>query len=341
MLHPKSRNLNPSCLARIEWDLLTQAKSIPDWQLLPMLHYEYARCYSPVIQAAQLLREAGRRNSFKSTAAPRIAKDLALDYPEFPGMSWVRLYPQRRCERLGKIGITEKSDLYPQEPAWKAWELFDPEADRLREELSQPAAESCGHFKIDFSQENRVIGEQFAKWLVNRRQELLRKYDRVVNLAMPRHQGGGSTINDNEIFLVKKTPIPKGREHKKRKCQDFLKALGALRALRYYSNDFSVAEEATALDADNCLYNNEASWHRAEIQSGIMMQRLAIAWERYGMDFDIFDWGGMAELIAHQELKEPIPTTESAPAKRNIAAIHIFIQENFALNAMSLEAPKL
>jgi len=158
---------------------------------------------------------------------------------------------------------------------------------------------------------------------------------------MPRHQGGGSTINDNEIFLVKKTPIPKGREHKKRKCQDFLKALGALRALRYYSNDFSVAEEATALDADNCLYNNEASWHRAEIQSGIMMQRLAIAWERYGMDFDIFDWGGMAELIAHQELKEPIPTTESAPAKRNIAAIHIFIQENFALNAMSLEAPKL
>ena len=303
-----------------------------------MLHYEYARCYHPVIQAVKLLREAGRRNTFKTTVAPRIVKDLALHYPEFPHQPWVRLGEQCRADRLGKIGITEKSDLYPQKPAWQAWGFFDPEADRLREELLQLAAEACGHFKIDFSQEDRVIREQFAKWLVDRRQELLRKYDRVTNLRTPRRHGKGSTINDNEIFVAEKTPRPKGRENKKRKCQDFLKSLGGLRALRYCDGDFSEAEKATPLDADNCLYNNEASWHRAEIQAGLMMQQLAIAWEMQGLDFDIFDLGGIAELITPEELKEPIPTTESGAAKRHIDAVRKFLQKNFVLDAMNDEA---
>lgn|GEM_PF-5920596 len=84
-------------------------KSIPDWQLLPMLHYEYARCHSPVIEAVKLLRKAGTGDASKSSPAPRIAQELAFDYSEFPDKPWIRLDQKQRSKRLNKIGITEKS----------------------------------------------------------------------------------------------------------------------------------------------------------------------------------------------------------------------------------------
>jgi hypothetical protein len=71
-----------------------------------------------------------------------------------------------------------------------------------------------------------------------------------------------------------------------------------------------------------------------------MMQRLAIAWKMHGLDFDIFDLGGLAELIIPEELKEPVPTTESSPARRNIAVVHAFLQGNFDLASMTVDGPK-
>lgn len=336
---PQTRNSHPPVLARSEWDLCAHAKGVSDWQLLPMLHYEYARCYRPVIQAVKLLRQAEAQHSIKSSPVLQIAKDLALNYPEFPDKPWVLVNKQRRAERLGNIGITKEFNFYPQAPAWQTWEFFDPDAIRLREELVQLDAESYGFFKLDFSHDDPAIQKQFAKWLADRRRELMRKYDKPTKLALPRPLKGGFHINANEAFVPRKTPNPKGRGHNKRKCQDFLKALGGLRVFRHYGGDFSKAEEATALDGDDSLYDGEAAWHRAEIQAGLIMAPLAIAWTTNGLDFDIFDWYGRRELMIPEELKKRIPTSDSG-AQRNFNEVRTFLQTHFDLTSMSVESPK-
>jgi hypothetical protein len=324
-------------LARVEWDLLVQPKNVPDWQLLPMLHYEYARCYRPVIQDVKKLRQAGTGAAVKVAPTFGIAKSLAFDYPRFPGTPWVLLDKQHRADMLRNIGITEEFKFHGRDAAWQAWEFFDPEIEHFKEELLQIDAEARGSFRIDFSQEDAVIRKQFSKWLTSRRQELIEKYDKVTPLALPRPLGRGSEINDNEVFRPRKLPRPKGREHTKRKCQDYLKALGGLRALRYCDGNSSKAEEVTALDTNKCLYNDDESWRRVEIQAGRMMQRLAKAWGRYSLDYDIFDLLGVAELPVPPELKEPIPTSESDSATRRVTEAQEFLQQNFVLTAMTQE----
>jgi len=115
----------------------------------------------------------------------------------------------KRVERLGRIEVMPETKFYFTDPTWQTWKIFDGEVETLREELTNSEAESYGFFKIDFCQGDKVIADQFHAWLDQRRGELTQR---------PNKLKSGNNSRDTT-----------GRGHKKRKCEDYLKALGGLR----------------------------------------------------------------------------------------------------------------
>lgn len=293
-------------LAEAEWNLTAALKTVPEWQWLTMLNYEYARCSEPVIKAVKLLRKAKRSPKNDEKTLPQFARYLAKQFPEFPKTPWAQIAETERVERLGRIEVTAETKFYFTEPAWRTWKFFDVEIETLREELTNAEAESYGVFKIDFSQEDKIIAEQFRTWMEQRRSE--------------------STLRPN-----KKTGCTAGRGHKKRKCEDYLNTLGGLRALKYWE---SAGEAETMTDG---LYAEAHSWKRAEFQAGEMFTRLAVAWKCRDHPFDPFDSFDQHRIFPPHTLRTPLPVGDSIPKKR-LAEIKNVLAADFVVSSLKTES---
>jgi hypothetical protein len=253
-------------LTRDEWYLNPTRCGIQDWVLLTMLNYEYARCYQPLLKMVAMLGISNSSGTPQNDPMRAFACFLAQYYPEFPGTPWAKIALSNRKKRLARfVNIKRDSPVYLQGPAWEAWKFIDSEIIEQQENFDPTAdhPDFYGIFKLDFSQQDEVICEQFAHWLSVRRAQLLEKYDKKIEC-------GGRWTDRNEIFLPKK--LPSGRGHKKRKCQDFLKALGGLRALKYHGDKWEKAEENTAIDADHSLYNGRRN-------AAALVRRLEGVWQ--------------------------------------------------------------
>jgi len=292
-------------LAEAEWNLTAALKTVPEWQWLTMLNYEYARCSEPVIKAVKLLRKAKRSPKNDEKMLPQFARYLAKQFPEFPKTPWAQIVETKRVERLEWIGVTSETGFYFTDPAWQIWKFFDGEVETLREELTNAEAESYGVFKIDFRQEDKIIAEQFRTWMEQRRSEL--------------------TLRPN-----KKTECTAGRGHKKRKCEDYLNTLGGLRALKYWE---SAGEAETRTD---CLYSEARSWKRAEDQAGEMFTRLAVAWKYAAGPFDPFDSFDPHRIFPPHSLRNPLPAGDSIPKKR-LAEIKNVLAADFVVSSLQTD----
>jgi hypothetical protein len=244
------------------------------------------------------------------------ARYLARHYPEFPNIPWAQIAAENWVERLGLFDITEETKFYFTDPAWQTWELFDIEARTLPETLTDLAAESYGVFKIDFSQKKEVIAKQFHAWLEQRLREASRR--------------------SKELKPGKKRGHPVGRAHKKRKCQDYLKALGGLRALKYWGN----VEEAEI--CTSALYGDSHSWKRAENLADEMFARLSEAWTFAPTPFDPFEACEAFDdpsILPPQSLRNPLPVSYKKPeSKKRLAQVKKTVQDNFVVTYLKTES---
>lgn len=294
-------------LAEAEWNLSAGLGDIPEWQWLTMLNYEYARCSKPIIQGVKRLRSAKTQAQSSFTNPPQFARYLARIFPEFPKASWAQITENKRAERLGWFGITKETKFYMPDPAWQAWELFESEALTLPEKLTDKAAESYGVFKIDLHQEDQVIAGQFCTWLKQRRGN-----------AKP---GAKTKPNSNEHC---------GRGNKKRKCEDYLKVLGGLRALKYWGS----AVEAETMTQN--LYTEERSWNRAENQAGEMFARLAAAWPFLAYPFDPFEKQDHHNIISVHLSRQPLSKSDTI-SKARLAKVKKIVSQDFSVAELKTE----
>jgi hypothetical protein len=296
-------------LAEAEWKLASTLKTVPEWQWLMMLNYEYARCCEPVIKAVKLLRE-GKHDPSGNAMSPRpFARFLVKHYPEFPGTQWAQIEEKKRVERLELFGVTPETKFYFVEPAWEAWGFFEGYAN-LREELTDAAAESYGVFKIDFRQEDNVIAGKFREWLEDRRSP--------ANLKAKEFKPGNAKGNTNG-----RTPI-------NRKCEDNLKALGGLRALKYWG----IPEEAETMT--DGLYTDSHSWKRVEFQAGEMFTRLTTAWKHIARPFDPFANFDTHCIFPPHQLRMRFPSSDHIPKKR-LAEVKKILAADFVVSALKTE----
>ncbi|HEY5346348.1 MAG TPA: hypothetical protein VIK62_08405, partial [Verrucomicrobiae bacterium] len=112
-------------LSPIEWNMKAYLDSVPDWQLVAMLNYEYTRCFEPLLEKVAWLRRyklpvwniADRRPTKNRLVnggfmAPKVQDNtpqspifnfayyLACVFPEFPRVPWVKIPPAVRQSRL-------------------------------------------------------------------------------------------------------------------------------------------------------------------------------------------------------------------------------------------------
>jgi hypothetical protein len=285
-------------------------KKIPEYQWLTMLNYEYARCYKPIIEMMDRLRQAEQNPKSNEVEPLPFARFLARIFPEFPSMPWAQIPETKRAERLGWFDVTPETKFYLPDPAWRAWKWFDDEAPALPEELTEAAAESYGFFRIDFSQRDVVIAGQFSAWLEQRRSEVFERY--------------------KEFKLNRANQPPAGRGHKKRKCRDYLKALGGLRALQYYKN----AEEAETMT--NNLYTDNHSWKRAKIQASEMFARLAEAWKYLAVPFDPFQSIESNTILWVKLSRRPLSGSDHT-SKKLPAEIQEVVVNDFVVSSLGRE----
>jgi len=249
-------------LASEEWNLDYQGE-IPDWQLMAMSHYEYARCSNLMLQAVSAIRNPGRLRAGHSHTKGVIlpfANYLGRQFPEFPTKPWEKIDSKIRSKRLADLGIHESNGLYSFAPAWECQEIFSPQAQIAIEELTDFAGESYGIFKIDFGQENSVIEQQFSSWLENRRLCLLKKYDSTGKLA------AGIIQNENDSFRGKPPrKRKKGGGAPSNKYRLALTALGNLRAFVHARRDVRQANKMTE-------QKDLSSWNKYETYAAKMLQ---------------------------------------------------------------------
>lgn len=310
-------------LASEEWNLDYQGE-IPDWQLMAMLHFEYARCSKLMLQAVSAIRNPGRSKVGHSNAKELIlpfANYLARQFPEFPTKSWEKIDPKTRSERLAALGIDESNGLYSFSPAWEYREISGPQAQTVIEELTDFAGESYGIFKIDFGQENSVIEQQFSRWLENRRLFLLKEYNSTGKLA------AGITQNENDSFREQPPRKRKrGGGALPKKYRLALTALGNLRAFVHAQRDVDRAIKMTD-------QKDLSSWNKYETYAARMLQCTQSAWScRVGI-VDVFHaktWRG--HIGFGNFIAPPRSLDERRKGKAN--QVREFLAQNFTITKL-------
>ena len=270
-----------SGLAEKEWNLLGGIEKIPDWQYLAMLNYEYARCCQSIVKDVAGYRKSGDGSKLAYPFARFLTR-----FPEFPKKPWSEIPKTERIAHLKQIGITEETRFYPTPPPWLAWSMNDDEAETRYEESPVAQKQYWGVFQIDFSQDDELIAEGFGKWLEQYRKEL------------------------PKIKRNQEKETPSGRGHKKRKCEDHLKVLGGLRALR------SAKDEVSAETMTDDLYRETHSWERARLQAGELFARFLTAWRYSPHPFDPFGPFNTHAVFPPLRLKLGMPNPDKIPLVR-------------------------
>lgn len=297
---------------------LDHESNIPDWQLMAMLHYEYARCSKLMLKAVSVIRNPDRLRNTKGFDLP-FANYLARQFPEFPKTPWEKIAKDTRKERLASIGINEQNGLYSSPlPAWKSWEFFDADALALNEELSDFAAESYGIFKIDFGQVDLLIKQQFSEWLDHRRTFLLDRYDSNGKLA------AGITQNANRYF--------RGRPPRKRvkgggappkKYRSALTALGKLRAFTHAHRDVDLVNQMGEI-------KDLSSWLKYENYAARMMMCVQSAWKCRAGIVDVFDGKNLKSNVGFGGFIYP-PKSLDESRKGKVKLVRKFLALDFTI----------
>jgi len=323
-------------LAECEWKLASEMKDVPEWQWLVMLNYEYARCSRLIVDAVKLLRENQTTPVIGKNQVPAFARYLAKHFPEYPQVTWRRILEAARAERLGWIGITPETEFYIKAPAWQAREL-------LGDDLNDIFDLSCGLFKIDYTQNSEVIAEQFCEWLEQQKGKLDRQREEALPITMEQLSPKGRELAQKAL---KQPAAPVGRAHKKRRCEDYLKAIGGLRAVKYWGT-WEEAEEMTSSihSGEVCnLYTDKRSWNRAETQAGEMLMRLTMAWKHRALPFDPFEAADEVtdphSNFLPQKLSAPLPVADAITAEQSKAIIN-WIAENFTVDTLASDSLKV
>ncbi len=295
---------------------------IPDWQLMAMLHYEYARCSKLMLKAVKAIRKRHTLKTPRSNAGafhPPFANYLARQFPEFPKTSWEKIESKVRLERLADLGIDEHNGLYSAPPpGWESWELFAPEAPANIEELLDIDAESCGIFKIDFGQENSVIERQFSTWLIDRRSFLLGKYDSTGKFA------AGITQNTNDRF--------RGRSPRKRirgggaPPKKYRLALTALGNLRTFIHAQRVVARANKMSEQKDL----SSWNKYETYGAGMMMCVQSVWKCRASIVDVFDGKSLKRNVGFGDFIYP-PKSLDESRRGKVELVQKFLEQNFTI----------
>lgn len=292
---------------------------VPNWQLMVMLHYEYARCSTKMLQAVRAITQTVQKKSnqpLSGFARTRFARFLAHNFPEFPNTPWENIAEDAREARLSSIGINEDNGLYPSPPpAWEFWEFGDQEAQSF--ELLDIDRESYGIFKVDFSQKDQAIKKHFAKWLVQRRSQLLMKYDSTGQLA------AGIKRNRNDCFRgYPRQKRPKGAVAPPKKYRTALTALGNLRSFIHADRDIRRANDIQEKDL--------SSWSKYEFYAGTMMRSIQSSWQSSGFIIDVFDRKNLLGQVGFFNMVAP-PEKLDAPRAGKLESIQNFLNENFTL----------
>jgi hypothetical protein len=300
-----------------EWNPDFESK-IPDWQLMAMLHYEYARCSKLMLKAVSAIRDPGKSSKAKEFLLP-FANDLARQFPEFPKTPWGKITSNTRLERLAILGINEQNGLYSAPlPGWESWEFFDPEPQNFKNELTDLASESYGIFKIDFNQEDSVIQGLFYEWLKKRREFLLKKHLSTVKLAP------GINQNTNDCFRGR----PPGKRENGRgappnKYRLALTALGKLRAFIHADRDVELANQMGQI-------KDLSSWHKYETYAARMMICVQSAWKCRAGIVDVFDGKNLKNNIGFSGFIYP-PKSLDEPRQGKVDPLREFLDRNFTL----------
>jgi len=295
----KNENKKFSVLSKTEWNVLPALGDGLEWQLVAMLNYEYARCYEPLLKEVEEFRSdklLGLEDKKKPSIPKTFAHYLASVFPEFPQTPWCGIPTDIRQKRLRDINIDEENGIYvPRKPAWQAWRILSQEAVDVSmhlSTLSETFREKYGVCEIDFMQEDKVIREQFSRWLQQRRAELIAKYDDPV-----KDPKGLWELNSNAMFKPRAEPeMPRGRNNRKVRCEDFLVSLGWLRIWYHAKHNLDAAAAITSshisngpktsstpldtIQGNEGYFNDRQNIDRAELRVSVMMKSLAAAWDQ-------------------------------------------------------------
>lgn len=261
-----------------EWNFFNNEQlSVPDEQLIPMLHYEYARSAKWIVEAVQKLREGSANQSSAQGEVPKFAGWLAKIFPEFPKTAWLGIDGKVRKEKCKDMGF---------EAPWK-WKEKRPPIQFISH--SDPDEEVPGGpvvpefftiLKINWQDyKDREIIATFADWLPRRRQELIRTHDNRVTYS------NGKVLNDNRFFIYRKQSDPVGAGHPKRLYPHYLRQLGVTRMIRGAGGRW----DSTA------VVDDKKQADQAELQVAELLKLLRLSWNWHLEFTDVLDPGIFVE----------------------------------------------
>ena len=291
------------------WDFFSDTKRISgDHQLLPWLHYEYARSYRPVVEAVQRIRNhpADPEPTFA------FAKMLAKRFPEFPATPWLAISNSRRERRLADLRKleVESPTLTPGSPVrlYTLKEFYERILPETYVSDSAPDGRRFFVAEVCFDATGPVIAADFQTRFEQMRADLIREFDQRVTVPRAGQAGGEHHLQwkESNYFQPKHQRRQVGRGSKPAQIKSFLRALGGMRLMAFCRGNWENAEAASRLLNGEYLFSERKSWNRAQQEAGLLLLRLRLLW-RWNAGFeDVLDYPQFAHTLL-APLSHPIP----------------------------------
>jgi hypothetical protein len=261
-------------LPEVEWNF--KEFDIPDEQLIPMLHYEYARSAKWMADAAQRLREGLSDKSSAPGECSKFASWLTRRFPEFPQTPWLKIKAAVRNEKCADLGFSAPWNWKEKRPPLEFINYPDQEFLIFLEEAPSNPIEKDFFtlLKINWQDyEDKEIIAAFAEWLGHRRQRLIRAHDKVVAKA------NAKQFNDNRFFIYQSQKAPTGAGNPKRLYQHYLHQLGVMRMIRSAGGRWHTS----------AVVSEKRMADQAELQVAELLRRLQQSWRFHPAFTDVLE----------------------------------------------------
>jgi hypothetical protein len=281
----KNPNLDPDSWAKIsleEWDFVPKhTKGLTQQDLNLWLNYEFARSSRSIVTAVAAMKRGTKpRGSFFAAFLNRHFS------AEFPKTAFHRLPAEKKKATWWQSETGFGEDCFDQNVI-QHYDVFDWQRNLLHEETyfdcEVPTSHRFALMEIDFRCKDSKIVNQFKKWLKNRREQLMARYqERYPGKITGSGKQTTYTIADR-YFEDRASKSNTGKRGNSREFVLALKHLAALRLLIHFDFDYFEACEYTQarsqLETPEPLFcHEETDWHRAADHAVDIFSRFVEIW---------------------------------------------------------------
>lgn len=298
-------------LSEDQWNFFPKGSQLPPtWQWNHWLNYEYARESMVIRTAVEKIRgytipkrEAGTYPATRDL--PRFATYLARIYPDFPHKPWLKLPKELRAHRVTESGVNrfsnpfEKNTLKVYDTLFFAQQLLIGEINLSPGKIPD---ETIAVLEIDYTQCNELIVRKFQEWLLIRRKELQKMFEK---------------IGHPNVVKEARNRMNVGQRGNKRIFKKFFKQLGALRLMNLHSDEYIHCWEETREESGCPLYTDEmTSWQRSKKGALDLLSRFEKAWQYHYFPPFILQPNNYSETILADSLGRPFTTKKKKQISR-------------------------